>query len=126
MKLVIDTDIFIDYFRSLRKARSYFESIGNSGDDVYFSAITEAELLSGKECSDEEKKRIIMDFLSQWTEIPVDNTVAQQGGEIRRKYEVELDDALIAATAQSRDALLITRNTSDFKKIKGLEMKKPY
>ena len=45
---------------------------------------------------------------------------------LRKKYKSKLPDAIIAATALAAKATLITRNTSDFKNIKGLNFIDPY
>lgn len=124
MKIVIDTDIFIDHLRHFGSATDFIK--GTEAHDTYFSAITEAEILSGQDCDSEDKRRMVIALLSRFSKIHVDNTVAKLGGEIRRKFGLELDDALIAATAIKTGAVLVTRNVKDFKRIEGLEVKSPY
>lgn len=124
MKIVIDTDIFIDHLRHFGRATDFIKE--TEASDTCFSAITEAEILSGQDCDSEDKRRIVIALLSRFGKIPVDNAVAKLGGEIRRRFGVELDDALIAATAIRTGAVLVTRNIKDFEKIEGLEVKSPY
>src|SRR3990172_3190668 len=57
---------------------------------------------------------------------PVDEKVARQTIEIRRKGKVKLADALIAATALSYGLTLVTKNTSDFNHIEGLFLENPF
>jgi len=46
--------------------------------------------------------------------------------DLRKKYKTKLPDAIIAATALVSKATLITRNTSDFKNIRGLNVLDPH
>jgi len=46
--------------------------------------------------------------------VPLDLAVAEKAVEIRRAYRIRLPDAVIWATAQVNDAVLVTRNTKDF------------
>ena len=123
-RVVIDTDTYIDYLRGLPEAKRFFDRIRENM--VFFSAITEAELLSGKECSKIEKKSLVFEILSNGTKIPVDNDIAQKAGAFRRVYGVNLQDTMIAATAFVMKAKLITRNLKDFKKIKESSVEVPY
>ncbi len=49
--IVLDTDLFIDLLRGFEKAIEYFERLREEDYIIYFSAITEIELISGKECN---------------------------------------------------------------------------
>ena len=122
MKLV-DTDIFIDFFRGVSGAVAFLQE---NADHVLFSAITEAELLSGNICEDPREEEKVLHVLAQFEKIPVDNPLVQVAGKIRRKYHVELPDALIAASALSYQLILITRNVKDFQKIRELKVERPY
>ncbi len=125
MRYVLDTDVFIDYFRQVEKARMFMAKIKDN-HIACFSAITQAELLSGDECDEEEIRDRVMDFMISFVIIPVDSDVAQLGGKLKRKFKIKLDDALIAATALKMKAKFITRNLKDFKKVEGLEIQSPY
>ena len=46
--------------------------------------------------------------------------------QLRQKQKIKLPDAVIAATALVDGLKLISRNTKDFKNIKGLEIVNPY
>jgi predicted nucleic acid-binding protein len=120
---VVDTDIFIDLFRGLPQALPYLR---DHADEITFSAITEGELLSGSICNDDKEREKVFHVLSQFDKIPVDNPLIQVAADIRRKYGMELPDAIVAASALITEATLITRNVRDFQKIQGLELEKPY
>ena len=124
--LVLDTDIFIDMLRGFEKAEKYFEELNREDNIVYYSAVTEVELISGKECNKIEKRAEIIKILSQFSKIPVDNRIAIKAGDFRREYGTAFTDAVIAATAFAMKATLITRNVDDYKKIKEINLKVPY
>lgn len=121
-QIVVDTDIFIDLFRGRKEAVAFFRE----HQEILFSAITEAELLAGEECNNEKKKENILHFLSQFEKIAVGNPLVQIAGDVRRTYKVLLPDAIVAATAITQNAILITRNSKDFEQIEKLRVKKPY
>ncbi|MBI4152123.1 type II toxin-antitoxin system VapC family toxin [Candidatus Woesearchaeota archaeon] len=121
MKLV-DTDIFIDLLRGFDHSRLFFAE----NEEIIFSAITEAELLSGQQCKDTAVREKVLHFLSQFEKITVDNPLVQIAADFRRKYGIALPDAIIAASAFVHDATLITRNIKDFEKIREIRVEKPY
>ncbi|WRQ72877.1 MAG: hypothetical protein BME93_03855 [Methanosarcinales archaeon Met12] len=49
-RLLIDTDIFIDFLRGNAEAVKFFGKLWSCGDIIFSSVIIEAELLSGKSC----------------------------------------------------------------------------
>lgn len=120
---VVDTDVFIDFFRGVDQALPYLTKYA---DEITFSAITEGELLCGNICNDNKEKEKVFHMLSQFEKIPVDNPLIQIAADIRRLYGLELPDAIIAASALVTDSVLITRNIKDFQKIDGLKIEKPY
>ena len=58
--------------------------------------------------------------------IYIDEDVANKTIEIRRIKRIKLPDAIIAATALVRNCILLSLNTTDFKKIEGLQVLDPY
>ena len=124
--LVLDTDIFIDLLRGFEKAKKYFEELNKEDSIVYYSAVTEVELISGKECNKIEKKAEILKILANFNKVFVSNEIAVKAGDFSRVYNVETADAIIAATAFLMKANLVTRDVSDYKKIKEITLKVPY
>lgn len=57
--------------------------------------------------------------------IPVDDLVIQKAIELRQQKSISLGDSFIAATALLLNASLVTRNTSDFSGIVGLNVINP-
>lgn len=121
---VIDTCILIDHFRGHQPATRYIESLDDN--EVILSVITEAEALSGESCNTESVRERILHLLARWKHIEVSHDIALRAGDIKRAHGLALPDALIAATALSNKAELLTRNTGDFKKVEGLTVLAPY
>lgn len=123
--ILIDTNIFVDFLRGYKPAIEFFESIIGE-ENVIFSAITESELVCGKECGDYLKKEKLLHFLYSWNKIPVTNQIAVLAGDISREYGLLIPDAIIAATAIVYKAELLTKNTKDFKSVDNLSIREPY
>jgi len=111
--LLIDTDVFVDHLRGARE----FDPRNHR---VHYSVITRAELLAGTTAGDS-----VNIVLGPFREIPVDRSIAERAGRIRRETGVRLPDALIAATAIEGGFGLVTRNRSDFERIRGLRLRAP-
>ncbi len=122
---LLDTNIFIDHLRGYAPALKFFESSAEA-DDIIFSAITEAEIISGKECGDTQKKEKVLHFLHRWEKIEVSNPIAVLAGDLCRENGLCLTDALIAATAMTYQAELLTKNRKDFERVPKLIIRAPY
>lgn len=106
---VFDTNIVIDALNGVNEADAEFSRY----ERVLISRITWMEVLVGTEEGDDVAVR---DFLEQNFEImPIDAVVAENAVKLRRAQRIRLPDAIIWATAQTYGAVLVTRNTKDFK-----------
>lgn len=116
VKLLIDTDIFIDYLNT-----GFLSAIlENKGFDIYYSVVTKQALLSKIGLKESERQVILM-TLKRYRVIPLDNRMAGKYSDLRRKHlSLEKEDALIAATALVRRLPLVTRNWKHYKAIEGL------
>ena len=127
ISIVIDSDLFIDNLRGSQKAAEWFNSVRNSKKfNIYYSALTEAEVLAGKDCEDKGKEGKVFALLSIVKKLLVTNELAKRGGMVRRRHGLNLVDAIIAATALEIGALLCTRNIADYQRIPNLKLKAPY
>jgi predicted nucleic acid-binding protein len=112
-RLLIDTDVLIDYLRGYPDAVSYVEA---QQERLLISVVTVAELYAGVR-EGEERSRLER-FLRAFEIIPPDQRLAVQGGRYRRdsskSYNVGLADALIAATATQWQVTLVTLNRKHF------------
>jgi tRNA(fMet)-specific endonuclease VapC len=128
MQYMLDTNICIFVIR--QKNPTVIKKITrHRPEDLLISSITVSELEHGCEKSaDPDKNRLaLMEFLSPFSILPFNAPAAQHYGEIRAQLEREgtpvgAMDMLIAAHARSVDATLVTNNTRDFKRIKGLHI----
>lgn len=108
--LLVDTDVFIDHLRGSRQ-------LTPEGHRVHYSVITRAELVAGNSATN-----LVNTLLSPFRELGVDRAVAERAGRIRREAGIRLPDALIAATALEQRLRLVTRNRSDFEKVRQLRL----
>jgi len=108
MPLLIDTDVLIDYLRGRPEAVSYLESLAET---LLISAVTIAELYAG--VRDGTERNALDSFIQVFEIVAVDEEIAVKGGLYRRDYSKShntgLADALIAATAEIRNAELVMR-----------------
>ncbi|NKB77770.1 MAG: PIN domain-containing protein [Gammaproteobacteria bacterium] len=112
-KLLLDTCILIDYLRGIPAAVDFLEGLNAN---PIISAITTAELYSGYKGEDELLR--LEQLLSQTLAIETGNEIAKMGGRLRKQYGPShgagLVDCLIAATALSEGAKVVTLNTKHF------------
>lgn len=112
-RLLLDTDVIIDYLRDQEDAVQYLE---NRSEILLISTIAVAELYSG--LRDEPEREALETFLKAFEIVPVDKEMAIKGGTYRKDYfkshGIGLADALIAATADIRQAKLVTLNRKHF------------
>ena len=80
--------------------------------------ITRAELFAGDSATE-----LVGSLLGPFREVPVDRTVAERAGRIRRESGLRLPDALIAATAIEHRLALATRNHKYFDAVRGLRLR---
>ena len=125
IKLLIDTDIFIDYLKGISSAKAVFRS----GDiDIYCSVLTKKELLNKPGLKDSERKRIISIFRGLKT-ISIDSDISLKYSVLLDKYHVSYlqpPDAIVAATAWSKKLPLLTRNKRHFSYIEEISLSPIY
>lgn len=113
-ELLVDTDVCIDHLSGTRRLPKGAGRLG-------FSVITRAELLAG---ADESNEASVRRLLAGMDELPVDRRIAERAGVLRRELpRLHMPDALIAATALVHSLTLATRNTRDFRTIRGLRLR---
>lgn len=124
----LDTCVCIEFMRG--KA-PYMYALLKECDPRLFkiSAVVQAELLLGAEKSaNPEKNRLLVDrFLIPFEIVPFDAAMAREYATVRAQLEqkghvIGPNDLLIAATARSRNATLVTHNVNEFKRVPGLKL----
>ena len=118
----LDTNVIIAYYRrDPRVVPVLREILRDPTSSIYVSTITEAELFSFANLSEEEKD-FIEAILQTISLPPAISHVARIAGTLRAPYGIKLADAFIAATALFTGSTLLTSNVRDFKKIPSLKL----
>ena len=124
----LDTCIIIDFLRG-RAPELYGILQRTNPKLVIVPAIVAAELMTGAERSSDpqEAREAIEEFLLPFQIVPFDMRCANEYARIRAKLEREgqaigHNDMFIAATALAHDAVLVTNNVREFKRIPTLSL----
>ena len=128
MKYMLDTNICIDILRR-PKSGALKQILKHKPGDIAISSVTLAELEFGvnKSSDPERNARMLIEACSPFEIVPFDNEAAATYGIIRAKLESKGTpigplDTMIAASALSRELTLVTNNTKEFKRVKGLKL----
>jgi hypothetical protein len=124
--VIVDTDIFIDYFRGVEAAKEFMEAIPI--DERTTTDITLMELFKGARNEDEREN--IDKFIEQnfFTVLPVSTAASRTAVQILKRYALKglsLPDAIIAGIAISTDSKLVSGNIRHFEFIERLEVELP-
>ena len=121
--IVVDTDILIDTGRGVEEALVYLVRI-EERFSVSISAVTEMELIIG--CRNKDELRSLEVFLDRFQRIELDGEITNTAVDLLKRYRLShgllIADALIAATAISRDANLLSKNQRDYRFIEELHL----
>ena len=112
MRILVDSDVFVDHLRGHRR----FEP---GRDSVHYSSVTRAELFAGHATDERRVRQLVEPFI----ELPVDRAIAERAGRLRRTRDVRLGDALIAATAAEHRLQVVTRNQRHFARLPGVRVR---
>lgn len=124
-KYLLDTNILIYYFadeippKELETIEDIFKT------SFYISVITRIEFLGWKKHTEKGYEKA-KEFISFSKVIYLTKKIADRAIDIRREYRIKLPDAVIAATASSKNLTLVTRNDDDFRDIQYLEIYNPF
>ncbi len=119
--LLLDTDILIDWLQGRRWARNL---LTQTDLVFYYSTVTHKELLSKPGLSSSER-RIIVSLLRRLRWIPISPEIADKSFDLLKRYSkkgLTKNDAIIAATAWSKNLLLFTRNRRHFQFIEEIRL----
>lgn len=120
-RVLLDTSIIIDFIRRRDKEKTTLANLLKENYLLAVSIITHTELYAGKSVWEKENAREELEVLFSGMQIlNMDEEVSEAAGKIRAKHQINLLDAIIAATALVSGLPLATLNIKDFKKIKDL------
>jgi predicted nucleic acid-binding protein len=124
MNMLVDSNVIIDYVsnRIPEKSAKQLDIYFNSNFSV--SIISKIEVLGFN--TQEFELEQLESFIQLSSIVYIDEAVADKTIEIRRMKRIKLPDAIIAATALVKNCILLSHNTTDFKKIEGLQVLDPY
>jgi len=120
MNRLLDTTVFVDYYRKVPRAQQFLQS----ETTLPCSVITAAELIQGSRNKNEQRN--VEKLLSKIELVPLNTQIGTIMLELMKKYYLshglQIPDALIAATAIEEALTLVTSNVKHFSFIKGLKL----
>lgn len=123
---VIDTDVLIDHFHGNRQATRLVRDWLLAGETLAISVVTVAEILAGMRSGEESDTEAL---LSLFHTHAVDEPLARAAGaylnQFGRVHRMDLGDAVVAATAKTLSAPLVTRNRRHYP-MTDIEVLVPY
>lgn len=106
-----DTSVLVAYFKE-EDARTVHvvESVLNGDEAGFISAITVAEICAASDMDDPSLRERRLAVLNLLHPMPIDQSIAERGGELRRQHNLALPDALIAACAEYAGGRFLTKD----------------
>lgn len=128
MAWLLDTNAWIVYLKSPQSPiRARLQKL--QPGDVVLCSVVKAELLYGAEKYGNRERRlnILRELFAPYVSLPFDDAAAAQYGRIRHELEkagaiIGPNDLLIAAIAAANNHTLVTHDTAEFSRVKGLAL----
>lgn len=121
MKLVLDTNIFIDKLRGGTKWDEFLSNV-DKDSEMFLPTIVVFELFSGLSSKQKSTVKEINELKKYFRQVDLTWNVARRAAEIHRDHPQSIDafDCIIAATAMEIGAQVVTLNKKHFQKIPGI------
>ena len=119
---LMDSNLVIDYFGNnlTGNAVSFIDNL-----PAVISVITRIEILGWYNATPEQLSKL-QNFVQQSLVYQLTETIIQKTILLRQAHRIKLPDAIVAATALTKNKTLVTRNVNDFKNIPGLDLLNPW
>jgi len=125
MRWLLDSNVLIDALAGLPHGVRVFQEARKRSDvSIIYSVVSRIEVLSFPNLTQPEEVAARR-LLNEFEEAAITNSVVERTIQIRRSTRIKIPDALIAATADANQAMVVTRNTSDFQRVAGLAVVHP-
>ena len=123
--VLVDTCVIIDFLRRKDKENSWLYKLAKKKVNISASILTHTELYSGISVWGNIKARQDLEkTLKEIKLIGINKVISERGGKTRAKFNIDLVDAVIAATAIENKLSLATLNQKHFRGIRGLNLTK--
>lgn len=124
MKVVFDTSILIDYLRGGRIGEELFDRIEKQNAQLFIPTIVIYELFSGNSTKNSSVRIKITKMIQDFKRIELTEEIALMAGKLYREIgkQVGTQDYIIAASALSMGASVLTLNQKHFEQILELDI----
>ena len=121
---LIDSNAVIDYLSGKipEKGMAFMNQVINNIPNI--SVITKIEVLGYR--TTHEAYKLLSGFVEDSIVIGLTDDIVERTIQIKKEKKIKTPDALIAATANVNQLILISRNIKDFDKMEGLEVINPH
>ena len=124
--ILLDSNTLIDYLKGHESVISHLQAA--SPHEIAIPSVVAYEIEYGSLRTGSVRRRsIVSRLLADLEQVPFDHEAAKEAARIRVELEnhghvIGPMDLLIAGTAVSRRAVLVTNNTQEFSRVKGLRL----
>ncbi|MBK6848231.1 MAG: type II toxin-antitoxin system VapC family toxin [Proteobacteria bacterium] len=122
MKVLVDTSVLIDHLRGRAPAAELLMRSVRAGAALWSATVVRTEILAGMRESEERATNALLGAL-RWQDLTIE--IANHAGRLARRYlrshpGVDTVDYVVAATALTLGASLLTQNVKHFPMFDGL------
>ncbi len=123
MKILVDSSIIIDYLRGGKKWDEFIDQV-EKDVQLFLPTIVIFELFSGSSTKNISRLKEMLSFIREFQRIDLNESIAQVSGEFFRdsKTKIQVADYIIAASALSINATVLTLNQKHFEQIPNLSI----
>lgn len=122
-RIVVDTSVIVDFLRRKDKQNSLLISLVQNKYQLAISIITHSELYAGKSVWErKEAGKELETLFSGMDVLPLSEEISKKAGEIKARHNINLLDAIIAASAIIGKLKLAILNVKDFQKIDKMNL----
>jgi len=124
--ILLDTNSLIHYLKGMQPVVSGLQA--SSPRELAIPSVVAYEVLYGTlKAGSSSRRSVVAGLLAALRQVPFDSDAAQEAARVR--FDLESSglvigplDLLIAGTALSRGATLVTNNTREFSRVRGLRL----